>query len=109
MKKDTNKKKEPLLKLSKIIHLLGEILGLVIKEQEGVSFFNQVEKIRVLSKASRDKKNKPTGKLTVNIGTAIDPNNYPELIQNNNSEALLDIVMKEIAELVPSEYRGIYR
>ena len=50
----------------------------------------------------------PTGKLTVNIGTAIDPNNYPELIQNNDSEGLLDIIMKEIAELVPSEYRGIY-
>ena len=50
----------------------------------------------------------PTGKLTVNIGTAIDPNNYPELIQNNDSEAFLDIVMKEIAKLVPSEYRGIY-
>ena len=38
--------------------MLGEILGLVIKEQEGISFFNKVEKIRVLSKASRDKKNK---------------------------------------------------
>jgi len=50
----------------------------------------------------------PTGKLTVNIGATIDPNNYPELIQNNDSEALLDIIMKEIAKLVPSEYRGIY-
>ena len=58
MLKKTNKKKEPALKLSKIIRLLGEILGLVIKEQEGISFFNQVEKIRVLSKASRDRKNK---------------------------------------------------
>ena len=53
-----NKKKEPALKLSKIIHLLGEILGLVVKEQEGVTFFNKVEKIRILSKASRDNKNK---------------------------------------------------
>ncbi len=50
----------------------------------------------------------PTGKLTVNIGPPIDPNNSPKLIQNNDSEALLDIVMKEIAKLVPSEYRGIY-
>ncbi len=58
MKKNANRKKEPLLKLSKIIHLLGDILGLVIKEQEGISFFDKVEKIRVLSKASRDKKNK---------------------------------------------------
>ena len=30
-----------MLKLSKIIHLLGEILGLVVKEQEGISFFNK--------------------------------------------------------------------
>ena len=58
MLKKTNIKKEPVLKLSKIIHLLGEILGLVIKEQEGISFFNKVEKIRILSKDSRDKKNK---------------------------------------------------
>ena len=46
------------IKLSKTIHLLGEILGLVIKEQEGVSIFNKIEKIRVLSKASRGKKDK---------------------------------------------------
>ena len=58
MIKYINKNKEPLLKLSKIIHLLGEVLGMVIKEQEGVSFFNKVEKIRILSKASRDNKNK---------------------------------------------------
>ena len=30
MLKKTNIKKEPVLKLSKIIHLLGDILGLVI-------------------------------------------------------------------------------
>ena len=52
-----NKRKIPVLKLSKIIHLLGEILGLVVKEQEGISFYNKVEKIRILSKASRDKTN----------------------------------------------------
>ena len=46
------------IKLSKTIHLLGEILGLVIKEQEGISIFNKIEKIRVLSKASRGKKDK---------------------------------------------------
>ena len=48
----------PELKLSKIVHLLGKILGLVIKEQEGNSFFNKIEKIRVLSKESRGKRNK---------------------------------------------------
>ena len=51
-------KKEQEIKLSKIIHLLGEILGLIVKEQEGISYFNKVEKIRILSKASRDKRNK---------------------------------------------------
>ena len=32
------------IELSKTIHLLGEILGLVIKEQEGSLIFNKVEK-----------------------------------------------------------------
>ena len=47
-----------ILKLSKIVHLLGKILGLVIKEQEGNYFFNKIEKIRLLSKTSRGKKDK---------------------------------------------------
>ncbi len=46
------------IELSKTIHLLGKILGLVIKEQEGSLIFNKIEKIRVLSKASRGKGNK---------------------------------------------------
>ena len=45
-------------KLSNTVHLLGEILGLVIKKQEGTSLFNKVENIRILSKASRGNKNK---------------------------------------------------
>ena len=44
--------------LSKTIHLLGKILGLVIKEQEGSLIFNKIEKIRVLSKASRGNNSK---------------------------------------------------
>jgi phosphoenolpyruvate carboxylase len=59
MVKKTNQKKGiAILKLSKIVHLLGKILGLVIKEQEGISLFNKIEKIRTLSKASRGQKNK---------------------------------------------------
>jgi len=59
MTKKTNyKKKTTTLKLSKIVHLLGKILGLVIKEQEGTFLFNKIEKIRTLSKASRGKKDK---------------------------------------------------
>jgi len=46
MAKKTNyKKKTTTLKLSKIVHLLGKILGLVIKEQEGTLLFNKIEKI----------------------------------------------------------------
>ena len=41
------------IKLSKTIHLLGQILGSVIKEQEGTAIFNKIEKIRNLSKFSR--------------------------------------------------------
>ena len=58
MQKKNNYSLIPELKLSKIVHLLGKILGLVIKEQEGNSFFNKIEKIRVLSKKSRGKRNK---------------------------------------------------
>ncbi len=59
-------------KLSKIIHLMGEVLGSVIKEQEGHSYFEKVEKIRLLSKSSRGKKNtkeinKAFNKLKQNI------------------------------------------
>ena len=38
--------------LSQDIHLLGELLGLTLKEQVGVKFFNLVEQIRKLSKES---------------------------------------------------------
>jgi len=58
MVKKTKYKNLAILKLSKIVHLLGKILGLVIKEQEGISFFNKIEKIRLLSKTSRGKKSK---------------------------------------------------
>ena len=55
-----NKKNQTNLipKLSNTVRLLGEILGLVIKKQEGTSLFNKVENIRILSKASRGRKNK---------------------------------------------------
>ena len=46
------------IELSSTIHLLGEILGNVIKEQEGLSIFNKIEKIRSLSKSSRGKNKK---------------------------------------------------
>ena len=51
------------IELSKLVSLLGKILGLVVKEQEGLALYNKIEEIRSLSKASRGKKNKKKIKL----------------------------------------------
>jgi len=51
------------IKLSKIVSLLGKILGIVVKEQEGTVLYNKIEQIRSLSKASRGTKNKKKIKL----------------------------------------------
>ena len=51
------------IKLSKIVSLLGKILGIVVKEQEGQLLFNKIEEIRGLSKASRGTKSKKKIKL----------------------------------------------
>ena len=40
------------MELSSTIHLLGKILGNVIKKQESIKIFNKIEKIRSLSKLS---------------------------------------------------------
>ena len=51
------------IELSKIVSLLGKILGIVVKEQEGTVLYNKIEQIRSLSKASRGTKNKKKIKL----------------------------------------------
>ena len=51
------------IQLSKIVSLLGKILGIVVKEQEGTILYNKIEEIRSLSKASRGTKNKKKIKL----------------------------------------------
>jgi len=51
------------IELSKIVSLLGKILGIVVKEQEGQTLYNKIEEIRSLSKASRGIKNKKKIKL----------------------------------------------
>ena len=51
------------IELSKIVSLLGKILGIVVKEQEGLALYNKIEEIRSLSKASRGTKNKKKIKL----------------------------------------------
>jgi len=51
------------IQLSRIVSLLGKILGIVVKEQEGTILYNKIEAIRSLSKASRGTKNKKKIKL----------------------------------------------
>ena len=50
MAKKYNHKRNANIELSKIVSLLGKILGSVIKEQEGIALYNKIEKIRSLSK-----------------------------------------------------------
>jgi len=51
------------IELSKLVSLLGKILGIVVKEQEGKLLYNKIEQIRYLSKASRGAKSKQKIKL----------------------------------------------
>ena len=62
MVKKYNHKRNANIELSKIVSLLGKILGSVIKEQEGIALYNKIEEIRSLSKASRGKKTKKKNK-----------------------------------------------
>ena len=56
-KKDLYYERIPTKLLREDIRYLGNVLGKVIKKQEGESFFNLVEKIRKLSKANKANKN----------------------------------------------------
>ena len=62
-----NNKKSSIKKISEIINLLGRILGLVIKEQEGIRLYNKVEQIRNLSKSARNGNQKSFNKLKRSI------------------------------------------
>jgi phosphoenolpyruvate carboxylase len=53
IKRDLYYERIPTKSLRDDVRLLGNILGNVIKKQEGLPFFNLVEKIRKLSKANR--------------------------------------------------------
>ena len=53
IKRDLYYERIPTKSLRDDVRLLGNILGNVIKKQEGQTFFNLVEKIRKLSKANR--------------------------------------------------------
>ena len=58
------------------VRYLGNILGKVIKEQEGKNFFNLVEKIRRLSKANNKSLNtKQTNRKVIKAIQDLDPKN----------------------------------
>ena len=56
IKRDLYYERIPTKSLREDVRLLGNILGNVIKKQEGQTFYNLVEKIRKLSKANRKQK-----------------------------------------------------
>ena len=56
IKRDLYYERIPTKTLREDVKFLGPVLGNVIKEQEGESFYNLVEKIRKLSKANRKQK-----------------------------------------------------
>ena len=57
LKRDLYYERIPTKSLRNDVRYLGNILGRVIKKQEGESFFNLVERIRLLSKANIKNKN----------------------------------------------------
>ena len=57
LKRDLYYERIPTKSLRNDVRYLGNILGRVIKKQEGESFYNLVEKIRLLSKANIKNKN----------------------------------------------------
>ena len=69
LKRDLYYERIPTKSLRDDVRYLGNILGKVIKKQEGESFFNLVERIRLLSKANiKNKNNKDRfNKITLEI------------------------------------------
>ena len=68
-KRDLYYERIPTKLLREDIRLLGTFLGRVIKDQEGISFFNTVEKLRLLSKNTLVDTNK--GKVFSNISKEV--------------------------------------
>ena len=73
-KRDLYYERIPTKLLREDIRYLGTILGQVIKDQEGIKFFNLVEKVRKLSKANKiNIKNKNSFKRLVQTVKKINP------------------------------------
>ena len=76
IKRDLYYERIPTKSLRDDVRLLGNILGNVIKKQEGQTFFNLVEKIRKLSKANRANiKQQDSYKKISKTLSQISPNN----------------------------------
>ena len=124
IKRDLYYERIPTKSLRDDVRLLGNILGNVIKKQEGQTFFNLVEKIRKLSKANRANiKQKDsykkiaktlsqinpsnTYKLTrafshfmnfINLAESIDASRTLDEFENNKAKANKNIFIEEIFE-----------
>ena len=124
IKRDLYYERIPTKSLRDDVRLLGNILGNVIKKQEGQTFFNLVEKIRKLSKANRaDIKQQDsykkisktlsqinpsnTYKLTrafshfmnfINLAESIDASRTLDEFENNKAKANKNIFIEEIFE-----------
>ena len=124
IKRDLYYERIPTKSLREDVRLLGNILGNVIKKQEGQTFYNLVEKIRKLSKANRaniKQKNSykkiskklsqispsNTYKLTrafshfmnfINLAESIDASRTLDEFENNKAKANKNIFIEEIFE-----------
>ena len=75
-KRDLYYERIPTKLLRDDVRYLGNILGKVIKEQEGKNFFNLVEKVRRLSKANKISINtKQTNRKVIKAIQDLDPKN----------------------------------
>ena len=75
-KRDLYYERIPTKLLRDDVRYLGNILGKVIKEQEGKNFFTLVEKIRRLSKANNTSLNtKQTNRKVIKAIQDLDPKN----------------------------------
>ena len=75
-KRDLYYERIPTKLLRDDVRYLGNILGKVIKEQEGKNFFNLVEKIRRLSKANKTSLNtKQTNRKVIKAIQDLSPKN----------------------------------
>ena len=75
-KRDLYYERIPTKLLRDDVRYLGNILGKVIKEQEGKNFFDLVEKVRRLSKANKTSINtKQTNRKVIKAIQDLDPKN----------------------------------